>query len=641
MLNFEGMKKRIVVILFAVLVVGVLLASSNFFASHETPTVVTTNSISSSVSLPQIPQNYAVDEINQNEISLVKNENNFFPFTTNNINGLVVSVGANPHSFVSMMSNMTTTQIVTKTNLQEVKSFLSDKPNINQLLLTLHLSDNEPAAIETLETELRNLLEVLPKAMSKGIVVFGSPYVLRSEEIINLFDGVVISYVNRPFIQNRTAQKICGALPMKGKFKWNINAVLKENVGLELSALNRLAFVSPEEVGISSEKLKEIDDLLLQAIKDGVFPGCQVAFSYKGKVVYNKSFGNYTYDENDGKIHNNVLYDLASLTKVLSSTPALMRLQTEDKFSLNKRLLDYLPDLVKGTVVQNMTLKSIMAHQAGFAPFIPFYKRTMVNGELDSTIYSPIRTDYFNLPVAKNMWINEHYRDTMMNEILHKKLVSPGKYKYSDIGYYFVQRIVEKVGGKSLDIFMKDEIYRKMGLNRIGYQPLSFYPSVLIAPTEDDQLFRKQLVRGYVHDPGAAMQGGVAGHAGLFANATDVLAMLQLFLNKGEYAGQQLIDKNVVEEYVKQQFNGNRRAAGFDRPTSNRDAMTWPISDLASDNSYGHSGFTGTFVWIDPEKEIGFVFLCNRVYPDAENWKISKQRIRIKAHRLVYQLLPN
>lgn len=631
-------RRKLIVGIFVVAFTSLVLGASLLFSSSNSQTEESL--VVSKTELPAFPDKYEVSGISQEDIVLVKNECNFFPFTIDNISGLVVSVGKSTYPFTSMMSNLTATQIVSLRTISETKTFLQKRSTINQLLLAIHVENNNAEGLAQLEKELKDLIQELPHELNKGIVVFGSPYLLRDIQLLDEFNGVVIAYENSSIIQNRTAQKIGGSLPMTGQMNENINVALKKGAGIQYKALNRLAFVTPEEVGIRTSDLKELDKFIAKGVEEGVYPGCQVAFAYKGKVVYNKSFGNFTYDSITEKVDNQSIYDLASLTKVLSSTPALMMLQSKGKFDLSKKLVDYLPELVTGTYYQNITIRSIMAHQAGFAAFIPFYKRTLINKELDSTIYSTVKTAYFNLPVAKDIWINEHYRDTMMNEILHKRLENPGKYKYSDIGYYFVERIVEKLGGQSLDVYVKNHLYRKLGLNRTGYLPLTFYPAKKIAPTENDLIFRKQIVQGYVHDPGAAMQGGVAGHAGLFSNATDILAILQMYLNKGEYAGQQLIDAKVVEEFTRQQFNGNRRAAGFDRPTSGRKPDSWPISDLASDNSYGHSGFTGTFVWVDPDKELAFVFLCNRVYPDAENWKISKQRIRVKAHRMVYELLP-
>jgi CubicO group peptidase (beta-lactamase class C family) len=314
-----------------------------------------------------------------------------------------------------------------------------------------------------------------------------------------------------------------------------------------------------------------------------------------------------------------------------------MLLQSQGKINLDLKLSDYLPELVENSPTKNIVLRAMLSHQAGFTPFFPFYKKTIHNKQLDSTVYNSQKTAYFNQQVAANLYINNHYRDTMMAEILQTPLKTPGKYVYSDVGYYFVQRIIEKITGQTQDVFVQNAIYKQLGLNRTGYNPLTFYPLNKIAPTENDKLFRHQLIQGFVHDQGAAMQGGVAGHAGVFSNATDLLAIMQLFLNKGSYAGKQLIKKEVVEEYTKAQFPGNRRGIGFDRPTSSGE--NGPVTSKVSQQSFGHSGFTGTYVWADPQNELTYVFLSNRVYPDAENWKILSNKVRSTIHGMMYDII--
>jgi CubicO group peptidase (beta-lactamase class C family) len=277
----------------------------------------------------------------------------------------------------------------------------------------------------------------------------------------------------------------------------------------------------------------------------------------------------------------------------------------------------------------------MMAHQAGLTPWIPFYKKTVSNGKLNPTIYSTEKKEGFELQVAKDIWISNSYPDTLYKRILNSGLNSVKKYEYSDLGYYFVKKIIEKQTSQTLDKYLYAELYNPMGLQNIRYTPLSYFAYERIVPTENDKDFRGQVIRGHVHDPGAAMLGGVGGHAGVFANSADLAAIMQLFLNKGNYMGKQLIDQSVIAAYTKAQFAGNRRGAGFDRPTSS--AKGGPTCELVSQESYGHSGFTGTFTWADPAYGINYVFLSNRVYPSAENWKIRDMNIRTEIQRVIYQ----
>jgi CubicO group peptidase (beta-lactamase class C family) len=286
--------------------------------------------------------------------------------------------------------------------------------------------------------------------------------------------------------------------------------------------------------------------------------------------------------------------------------------------------------------MQHIPLKDMMAHQAGLPAWIPFYYKTVKGGKLDTVIYSRTQKEGYSTRVMDDIWILDSYADTIYKRILKSKLQEKS-YKYSDLGYYFVKKIVEKITQLPYDKFLQDSIYKPMGLNKITYNPLAYYDLAEIIPTEQDNTFRGKLVHGYVHDPGAAMLGGVGGHAGLFATATDLGSLMHLFMNKGNYGGIQYLSPDVVEKYTSCQFcTTNRRGIGFDRPTKNGGGT---CDKVCSQSSYGHSGFTGTLAWNDPKYEITYVFLSNRVYPDAENWKIVKENIRTNIQRVIYDAI--
>jgi CubicO group peptidase (beta-lactamase class C family) len=274
-----------------------------------------------------------------------------------------------------------------------------------------------------------------------------------------------------------------------------------------------------------------------------------------------------------------------------------------------------------------------MAHQAGLTPWIPFYKRTLKSGMPDQSLYSSSKREGFTQQVAKDVYIRNTYTDSIYEQILQTPL-GQKKYEYSDLGYYFIKKILEKESGQLFENYLNEQIYSPMGLRSMCYRPLQRFGLNEIMPTEDDKTFRRQLIRGYVHDPGAAMLGGVGGHAGVFSNATDLASLMQLFLNKGFYGNVVYIDPSIIEEYTKSQFPGNRRGAGFDRPSVNGGG---PCYSAASQLSFGHSGFTGTLVWADPKYEINFVFLSNRVCPDQGNWKIRDMNIRTEIQRVIYE----
>lgn len=405
---------------------------------------------------------------------------------------------------------------------------------------------------------------------------------------------------------------------------------LEDNVLLEA--------IDPKILGIDPQDFDEIDRIARNGIAQKAYPGCQILVAVDGKILYRKSFGTVSYESSEA-VRNDHLYDIASVTKIAASTLAIMRLQTIHKFSLNNQLKDYIPEVVGQNAFSQIVLKDMMAHQAGLVAWIPFYKKTLDNNALSEKCYSETRRQGFEIQVAKNVWLRNDYVDTIYQRIMDSGLTPGHYYLYSDLGYYFIKKIVEKQSSKSLDLFLKDEIYSQLGLKNIGYLPLTFAPLERIVPTEDDKAFRKQLLHGYVHDPGAAMLGGVGGHAGLFANTTDLASIMQLFLNKGKAGNKQFIDSSVVNEYTKVQFAHNRRGAGFDKPTFSR--KNGPCCDEASSESFGHSGFTGTFAWADPKHKINYVFLSNRVCPSAENKKLVNMGIRTKIQSEIYKIVLN
>jgi beta-N-acetylhexosaminidase len=397
-----------------------------------------------------------------------------------------------------------------------------------------------------------------------------------------------------------------------------------------------LSEAKPEDLGIQSNILDEIDQIALNGVKQKAYPGCQVLVAIDGKIIYRKGFGTTTYESSEA-IRNDHIYDIASVSKIAASTLAIMRLQTEDKFSLDKKLGDYLPEVVGNTEFANILLRNMMSHRAGLVAWIPFYKKTLENNEFNKLYYRTAKEKGFENQVAKDVWLRSDYTDTIYKRIISSGLTPGNHYLYSDLGYYFIKKIVEKQAGKSLNEFVMDEIYEPLNLKNIGYLPQSFAELDRIVPTENDQAFRKQLVHGFVHDPGAAMLGGVGGHAGLFANSTDLAAIMQLFLNKGKAGDKQFLNPAVVEEYTRVQFPGNRRGAGFDKPTLSR--KDGPCCDEASSESFGHSGFTGTFAWADPVYNINYVFLSNRVCPSAENKKLVNMGIRTEIQRVIYKAI--
>jgi len=449
------------------------------------------------------------------------------------------------------------------------------------------------------------------------LVLFGDHKALKLIDT-TLFDAIILAHENHPVAQAQVAQLLMGGLSAVG-----------------IQANGRLGIALPEELGLKSQDLQEIDVIAQKGITAGAYPGCQVLVAVEDKIIWHKAYGKQGYESAAPTIHLKSMYDIASVTKIAASTLLAMEQHAKGKFDLDRSIGSYIPEVTGQTPFGALKIREIMAHQAGLTPWIPFYKRTLTDGQWKPTIYQTSKSEDFSIEVAKGMFMRKDYKDSMYAQIMRSEL-GPKKYVYSDLCYYFTQPILERLIGESQASYLRRNIYLPLGLNRILYDPLNRFNANQIVPTEDDQAFRKQLLKGYVHDPGAAMLGGVAGHAGIFSNAWSLAHIMQLFLNKGQMAGMNFFSEATYTEFTKQQYPGNRRAAGFDRPNASGGGT---CDALASQQSFGHSGFTGTLAWADPKNKVIFIFLSNRVHPSQDNWKLRDLNIRTDMQHVVYEAI--
>ena len=459
--------------------------------------------------------------------------------------------------------------------------------------------------------------QILNKTDQNILVLFGDKHALQLIDT-SLFDAIILAHENHPIAHEQVAQLLMGGLNAVG-----------------LQANGRLGIALPEELGLNSQDLQEIDVIAQKGINAGAYPGCQVLVAVEDKIIWHKAYGKQGYESTAPTINLQSMYDIASVTKIAASTLLAMEQHAKGKFDLDRSIGSYIPEVTGETPFGALKNREIMAHQAGLTPWIPFYKRTLSDGTWKNSIYRSSPSEEFPLQVAKDMFIHKNYKDSMYAQIMRTQL-GPKKYVYSDLCYYFTQPILESLIGESQASYLRRNIYLPLGLNRICYHPLQYFTANQLVPTENDKLFRKQTLQGFVHDPGAAMLGGIAGHAGIFSNAWSLAHVMQLFLNKGQMAGMNFFSEATYTEFTKQQYTGNRRGAGFDRPTANGGGT---CDVLASQQSFGHSGFTGTLAWADPKNKVIFIFLSNRVHPNQDNWKLRDLNIRTDMQHVVYEAL--
>lgn len=391
-------------------------------------------------------------------------------------------------------------------------------------------------------------------------------------------------------------------------------------------------------MGLSSKIFGRIDSLVNSAIQAKAMPGAQVLVAQGGNVIYQKSFGYHTY-ENKTPVTNDDLYDLASITKISTSLAALMKLQDEGKFDFHKTVGDYLPEF-RGSNKEKLVFKDILAHQARLKAWIPFWQQTVKkNGKFKWFTFKPDSSARFPLKVAQNLYIHRRYARKIYRQIRDSPLNEKPGYVYSDLSFYLYPLIVQRLTGQHFEEYLKENFYRPLGATTLTFTPERYFPKSRIVPTEYDSLFRKQLLHGTVHDEGAAMLGGWSGHAGLFGNARDLAKLMQMYLQKGQVGNRRYISEKTVNTYASCQFClTNRRALGFDR-INEPYVENGNAAQGASPESFGHSGFTGTFTWVDPKYDLVYVFLSNRVHPTRNNSKLMDLNTRTQVQQVIYDAI--
>jgi len=576
----------------------------------------------------------------ENAITLVKNQDNLVPLKhlENKTIATVVIGDGEENRFSRTLNLYDKTDIYTISKKAKYEDFASLRERVkNYDIVIVSIHKTNPFAVKTYGISENSLWFVARLAEETNVILdlFASPYALERFRNLSKVKSIIVSYQDDEEAQDISAQIIYGGIGAKGKLPV-ATAGFKLGQGITTDRI-RLKYAPAQEININAKKLEEIDSLIGAAIEQGVIPGCQV-LAIKDTVVFlNKTYGYYTYRK-EHPVDTFTLYDVASVTKVASTTLALMKLHDEGKFDINKKLSYYLPEL-DTTDKANLRIIDVLTHQARLKSWIPFYLHTIdpKTHKPDPKIYSHKRTELYSVKVADNLYMNHNYIDTIYRDIYNSPLRRYKRYLYSDLGFYLFKKIVEQQTGMSIDKYVENNFYKPLGASYTVFNPLQYFPKEMIAPTENDKIFRHQLVQGYVQDYGAAMLGGIGGHAGLFSNANDLGKIFQMLLQKGYYADRQYISPETIRLFTTKPFRNNRRALGFDSTWGRGKSIA---SSLASIRSFGHTGFTGCMVWADPEYDFIFVFLSNRVYPDIKNNKINHTALRTKIHTLLYESLP-
>ena len=526
-------------------------------------------------------------------------------------------------------------------DLLQIDSVKRQLENFDLVIGSIHDNSMRPLNRLDFSPDLLSFIGELSRGEAFVLVAFKNPYVLEKVSGFGHADAVVVAYQDDAETESLAAQLVFGGISASGRLPVSIGDVFPSGSGVDVAGGIRFEYTLPEDAGMDSETLLGgIDSLVAQALEAKAIPGCQVFVARDRKVVMHKAYGLQTYSDTV-KVKPADLYDLASLTKISTSMAALMKLYDEGKFKLDATLADYLPRFRRSNKA-DIPMSDLLTHQARLIPFIPFYQNTYrKNGSYKWATIKRDSSERFPIKLSDGLYLHRKYPDKMVKGIRKSPLREEKKYVYSDFFFMLAPRVVESMIDKPFADFLSETFYAPLGATTITYNPTSKFSGSRIVPTENDYLFRRKPVHGTVHDENAAMMRGVSGHAGLFANANDLAKLMQMYLDMGTYGGDRYIREETLRNFSKTQFpeNDNRRALGFDKPNLKYLGVNNNTAEGAGANSFGHTGFTGTFAWMDPDTGLLYIFLSNRVTPTRDNTRLYRLNTRTQIQQVMYDAI--
>ena len=637
--------------------------AAKYWAGLERYSPVSTKNLVEDLNSPQAE--LVKRKMIESSLTLLENKNQLIPLMKlDTLRIACVAVGRTSETpFQHMLAKYT--QITnfylpenfTSTQLDELKNKLID---FNLVIAGVHLYESKtrhsmqvgnlqkirPKRPYGLTDETEDLLDYLGREKQSVEVFFSSPYALAGIQKFTAPSGLIMAYQNDSLVQELSAQLIFGGIGASGKLPVSLGDYYAVGDGLCINQAVRMKYTIPEEAGMNGERLTHrIDSLIADAIGKKATPGCSILAAKDGKIIFQKTYGYHTYDQRI-PVGEDDLYDLASVTKVSGALPAILKLTDEGKINIDKKFSDYWTDWQKGLFhrsdKQDLRWRDILAHQAGLIPYLNFWQETMKDGELKNRWYSFQQTGPYQLEVAPGLFLKDRFKKKIDREVRLSELNPPGKYVYSGLSFLLIPQLTQKLSGQSYTGFLDENYYKPLGAFKMTYKPLDKFPIDQIVPTEYDPYYRKQQVHGTVHDEAAAVLGGVSGNAGLFANANDLAKLIEMYMQMGTYGGKRYLSESTMRDFSRVQFseNNNRRGLGFDKPLVNNQEVdaehSYPCPG-ASQESFGHSGFTGTFVWADPTYRLIYIFLSNRVYPTREDNLLGKLNVRTNVLQAIYE----
>lgn len=497
---------------------------------------------------------------------------------------------------------------------------------------------------------------------SPAICLFFTPgkMMLQIHRAVSHASAVVLGHSHTSDVQRQVADILFAKATADGRLSASVGGLFPTGAGVTITPKTPLHFI-PEEYGLSSALLKNIDTIALDGIQQGAYPGCQVVVLKNGHIMVDKSFGTYT-GKGSPRVESTNIYDLASLSKTTGTLLAVMKLYDKGRFNLTDKISDYLPFLQR-TDKKDITIQEILYHQSDLPSWLPFYQETIDKDSYDGRLFSarkdahhpvqigtttwanpkfkfkseyisPVKTGDYTIQICDSLWLNRSFRKVIEEKIVEAPLKQK-RYVYSDIGFILLGMLVEQLAGMPMEAYLQREFYEPMGLERTGYLPLRRFAKSEIVPSNKDRFLRKETLQGYVHDEASAFFGGLAGNAGLFSTAREVARVYQMLLNGGEIDGQRYLSKETCNLFTTEVSKISRRGLGFDKPDM-EDSKKGNCTSGVPAEVYGHTGFTGTCAWVDPVNDLVYVFLSNRIYPNVTNRKLNQLHIRERIQEAIY-----
>lgn len=598
-----------------------------------------------------------MQRVKTSAITVVKDSDEMLPLDLSLSGTVVLNVSSTLSETYPFFKRVNTTYPVTwvHANLDSLEYLRKKITPAQRVIVAVYTSKVE---------KYRNILKELAKGKPTVLVCFNSHKTLQKlQDVVSQSSAVVLAHSAEDYVQEHVADVLIGKQKADGKLSVDINDEYTVGSGVVVDP-DKPRRYKPEEFGMDSKVLSRIDSIARMGIDKGAYPGCHVLVWKNGYQVYNKCFGTHTY-ESDRKVNENDLYDLASLSKTTGTLLAVMKLYDEGKITLTDRISKYVPEL-KGSDKERITVQELLYHESGIPAYWPFYKGIMDLKSCKGGMYKKYKDNNHKVKVADNLYICTNYSflpewvsktdtagytlqvaDSMFlkpefkNEILKTIAEVPLKsksYRYSCLNFMLLKEAVENISGMPMDEYLEENFYKPMGLIHTLYNPLKRFGKDEIVPTVKEDFLRGE-VHGYVHDEAAALMGGVSGNAGLFSTAKEVAMIYQMLLDKGVAGDRRYLSRATCDMFIKMKSPNSRRGLGFDKPDS-KDPGKGYCSENTPSSAFGHTGFTGTCAWADPDNEIVYVFLCNRIYPNpCERKNLMRLNIRPEIQNTIYQAI--